>query len=70
MTFAPLGSYPLGGFPFEEFTTAHGSSGRWIGRYGKVRRVEDVPLLLDIPPNEDFDLDLVVALWMTQDDDS
>jgi len=67
MIFYPLGSLPLGGFP-EEYTVIGGSSGRWIGRYGKTRRLEDEPLILDFEPNEDFDLDMVVALWMMRDD--
>ena len=60
----PLGGWPpLGGFP-EEYTVIGSHNGRIVlGRYGRVRRVEDEPLILDIPFDEDFDLELVLALY-------
>lgn len=61
--FLPVGGLPLGGFP-EEYVVIGSHNGRIVlGRYGRVRRVEDEPLILEIPFDEDFDLDMVMALY-------
>ena len=65
----PLGDWPLGGFP-EEWVRTGAHNGRIIGRYGRVRSVEDEPLILDIPFDEDFDLELVLALWTMRQNNS
>ena len=61
-----LGMFALGEIPAD---LRRGTIGRWMGKVGKIRRVEDLPLVLDFEPDEDFDLGVVIGLWMQHNSD-